>query len=61
MQEDWQSNLELESDENGELETSLFLGRYDLEARYNGQLWKQELEIADPDLAVKITLVLDAK
>ncbi|MFA6724204.1 MAG: endo-1,4-beta-xylanase [Lentisphaeria bacterium] len=61
MQEDWQSNLELESDENGELETSLFLGRYDLEARHDGQLWKQELEIADPDLAVKITLVLDAK
>ena len=60
LQEDWQSNLELESDENGKLETSLFLGRYDLIVKHGEQVLKQEIEIKDPDLAVQITLTLDA-
>ncbi|MFA6928903.1 MAG: endo-1,4-beta-xylanase [Lentisphaeria bacterium] len=59
--EDWVSNLELKSDANGEAEVSPFLGKYDLEV-HSGQLsWKQEIQISNPDTALRVLIDLTPK
>ncbi len=52
--EEWVSNLEVKTDENGEIEIKPYLGKYDLEIKNGKDSWKQEVIIDDPDATLQI-------
>jgi hypothetical protein len=56
--EDWVSNLEIKTDDNGEAETPLFLGKYDLEIKNGKDICKQEIVIDDPNTELRMLVDL---
>ncbi len=59
--EDWTSNLEIKTDETGQAEITPFLGQYELEVTDGKKIWKQEVLLDNPDLAVRMLIDLSKK